>query len=229
MKRLSIAPGAAGQRGIALFVGLIFLLVLSVIAITAMRGTLVEMKMVTNTARHEAAFEASEALRSVPLSLFDQHVFERGWPTSFKGTVPDADFTYSTDLPSGLLDKAKTSIQNDCSGGVALFYGPLQTCGTSPKETLYDPSTWRPDMVIAICDTASTSCSANVSATIAIVPDGSVLNEGAGGAQSAGYRGLGVGAAGGGADMLFEVRSIATVPGNGVAITHTQYHQMIRN
>ncbi|MDF3981987.1 pilus assembly PilX N-terminal domain-containing protein [Luteibacter sp. PPL201] len=228
MKRVAIAR-AGTQRGIALFVGLIFLLVLSVIAITAMRGTLVEMKMVTNVARHEAAFEASETLRSVPITLFDQHVFERGWPVSFSGTVPDANFTYSTDMSAGLLAKAKTGLQTDCSGGPALLYGPLQTCGTLPKETLYDPSTWRPDMVISICDSSSVSCAASVSATVAIVPDGSVLNEGAGGAQAAGYRGLGIGAAGGGADMIFEVRSVATAPGNGVAITQTQYHQMIRN
>lgn len=221
---------ATTQRGVALFVGLIFLLVLSIIAVMAMRGTLTEMKMVTNVARHEAAFEASEALRSVPISLFDQHVFERGWPTSFGGTVPDSDFTYSTDLSPTMLTKVKTAIQTDCSGTTSLFYGTLQpACSSLPQETLYDPGSWHPDVAIAICDASSPSCSANVSATVAIVPDGTVLKEGAGGAQAAGYRGLGVGAAGGGADMLFEVKSIATAPGNGTATTQTQYHQNIRN
>ena len=134
-----------GQRGIALFVGLIFLVVLSIVAVIAMRGTLVEMRMVTNSARHESAFEASEALRSLPVKLFDEHVYARGWPTSFKGDVPDSEFTYSTDIPSDLLAKAKQSLQNDCGSGTpTLFYGQLQpACGTAPKETLYDPSTWR--------------------------------------------------------------------------------------
>lgn len=218
------------QRGIALFVGMVFLLVLSVVAVMAMRGTLTEMKLVTNTARHEAAFETSEALRSVPITLFDQHVFERGWPVLFGGTVPDADFTYGTQLGPDLMAKMKGWLQADCSHAVSLFYGTLQpNCNNLPKETVYDPATWHPDMVIAVCDPASTSCSANISATIAIVPDGSVLAEGAGGAQAAGYRGLGIGSAGGGAELLFEVRSIATVPGNGVDTTHTQYHQQIRN
>lgn len=218
------------QRGVALFIGLIFLLVLSIIAVMAMRGTLSEMKMVTNVARHEAAFEASEALRAVPVTLFDQHVFERGWPASFGGSVPDSDFTYNSAFSSAMLTKLTTAIQKDCSGAVSLFYGTLQpACSSLPKETLFDPTTWHPDMQMAICDTSSASCSANVTATLSVVPDGTVLRAGAGGAQAAGYRGLGIGAASGGADMLFEIRSVATAPGNGVSTTQTQYHQNIRN
>lgn len=223
-------PSIHGQRGIALFIGLIFLLILSIVAVMAMKGTLVEMRMTTNTARHETAFEASEALRSVPISLFDEHVFARGWPTSFNGDVPDSEFTYSTDLPAGLLAKAKSALQNDCSSEPSLFYGTLQgACNGMPKETLYDASTWHPDMVIAICDTSTESCAADVDAKIAVVPDGTVMKEGAGGAQAAGYRGLGIGAAAGGAEMYFEVKSVATAPGNGTATTHTQYQQTIRN
>ena len=38
-----------------------------------------------------------------------------------------------------------------------------------------------------------------------------------------------LGAAGGGANMYFEIRSVGTVPGNGIATTHSQYRQTIRN
>lgn len=58
--------------------GLIFLVMLSLVAIIAMRGTLLEMNLVNVTAKHEQAFETSEAARAVPLALFDQHVFYRG-------------------------------------------------------------------------------------------------------------------------------------------------------
>jgi len=227
---MRIHSARRAQRGIALFIGLIFLLVLSIVAVMAMKGTLVEMRMVTNSARHEAAFEASEALRAVPIALFDEHVFARGWPSSFNGDVPDSEFTYSSDIPAGMLTKVKSALQNDCSGKASLFYGTLQpACGDLPKETLYDANTWHPDMVIAICDTSSESCSADVDAKVAVVPDGTVMKDGAGGAQAAGYRGLGVGAAAGGAEMYFEVKSVATAPGNGAATTHTQYQQTIRN
>ncbi|UPG88887.1 pilus assembly PilX N-terminal domain-containing protein [Luteibacter aegosomaticola] len=220
------------QRGIALFIGMVFLLILSIVAVMAMRGTLVEMRLGSNTARHEEAFEASEALRSVPLSLFDQHVFERGWPSAMGGTVNDSEFTFSTQMAPTLYSKLATALQKDCEGKVSLFYGPLQgACagGTLPKETLYDATTWHPDVVLAVCDSSSSTCSANMTAQIAVVPDGSVLKSGAGGAQAAGYRGLGIGSAGGGAALYFEIRSVAQVPGNGVAITHTQYEQTIRN
>lgn len=218
------------QRGIALFVGMVFLLILSIVAVMAMRGTLVEMRLGANTARHEEAFEASEALRSVPLAMFDQHVFERGWPSAMGGTVNDSDFTFSTDMAPTLYSKMKTALTKDCEGKTTLFYGALQAaCNDLPKETLYDATTWHPDVALAVCDSSSSTCSANMTANIAVVPDGSVLKAGAGGAQAAGYRGLGIGSAGGGAAMYFEIRSIAQVPGNGVAITHTQYQQTIRN
>jgi Tfp pilus assembly protein PilX len=218
------------QRGIALFIGMVFLLILSIVAVMAMRGTLVEMRLGTNTARHEEAFEASEALRSVPLAMFDEHVFERGWPTAMGGTVDDSEFTFNTDMAPTLYSKMKSALQTDCSNKASLFYGPLQAaCNDMPKETLYDATSWHPDVVLAVCDASSTTCSANMTAKVAVVPDGSVLKAGAGGAQAAGYRGLGIGSAGGGAALYFEIRSIAQVPGNGVAITHTQYQQTIRN
>lgn len=215
------------QRGVALFVGLVFLVVLSLVAITAMKGTLIEMRMGTSTARHEQAFETSETLRGVPVSLFDEHVFERGWPAVLGGTLPDADFDYQSKFPSTLLTAVADGLQDDCSGNPTLLYAQLQTCGT--PESLYDPSTWHPDMTLSVCDVAASSCTTEVGGKVSIVPDGQVLAEGAGGAQSAGYRGLGVGAAGGGANMYFEIRSVGTVPGNGIATTHSQYRQTIRN
>jgi PilX N-terminal len=219
---------ASRQDGVALFIGLVFLVVLSIVAVLAMKGTLIEMRMVTNAARHEQAFETSEALRGVPVDMFDQHVFARGWPASMGGAVPNSDFDFTHTMPATLL--SKVVLDNDCGNAKTLLYGQLQPgCGALVQETLYDPSTWHPDMQIAICDTDSTGCSTNVSAVISVVPDGTVLAAGAGGAQAAGYRGLGIGSAGGGGQMFFEMRAVATVPGNGTATTHTQYRQTISN
>jgi hypothetical protein len=216
------------QRGIALFIGLVFLVVLSLVAVIAMRGTLMEMRLVTNVARHEQAFETSETLRSVPISLFDEHVFQRGWPEQLGGTLPDDDFDFK--LANSMLTAVKTGLQTNCAGNVDLLYGNLEaSCGLLPAEERYDTSTWHPDIILSICDVTSSSCSRDISATVSIIPDGTVLAEGAGGAQAAGYRGLGGGAAAGGGSMYFEVMSVGTVPGGGRAVTMAQYRQSIRN
>jgi hypothetical protein len=216
------------QRGIALFVGLVFLVVLSLVAVTAMRGTLLEMRLVTNVARHQQAFETSETLRAVPVLVFDEHVFQRGWPVELGGTLPDADFDMS--LTADMKNVMKAGLKTNCEGSLTLFYGNLEpACAPLPAEDRYDTSTWHPDAVLAMCDVTSNSCARDVTASIYIVPDGTVLSEGAGGAQAAGYRGIGGGAAGGGGSMYFEVMSVGTVPGNGRAVTMAQYRQSIRN
>ena len=41
----------------------------------------------------ERAFEVSESMRAVPLALFDDHTFNRGWPAKeMGGDVPDTAF-----------------------------------------------------------------------------------------------------------------------------------------
>lgn len=216
------------QRGVALFVGLVFLVVLSLVAVIAMRGTLMEMHLVNNVASHEQAFETSEALRSIPVSMFDEHTFQRGWPAELGGTLPDSDFSFN--LTASMIAVVKKGLQKDCSGTLDTFYGNLEpACGTLAAESLYDTSTWHPDVILTMCDVASSGCSSNVSDTVSIVPDGTVLAAGSGGAQAAGYRGIGGGAAGDGASKFFEIMSVATVPGNGRAVTMTQYRQSIRN
>jgi Tfp pilus assembly protein PilX len=57
------------QRGIALFIGLVFLVMLTLVSLVVMRGTLVEMRMTTATSRHEQLFEASETARRVPEAM----------------------------------------------------------------------------------------------------------------------------------------------------------------
>jgi hypothetical protein len=218
------------QRGVALFIGLVFLVVLSLISIIAMKGTLMETQISTSSARHEQAFETSESLRTLPVSLFDEHVFERGWPTALGGSLPDADFNYQSDLTSGMLSIVNNALETDCSGDKTLLYGQLQSgCGAFVAESLYDSTTWHPDMKISICDVSSNGCTSNVSAVVSVVPDGQVLSEGAGGALAAGYQGLGVGSAGGGGSMYFEIKSIGSASSNGTAVTHSQYRQSIRN
>src|ERR1700722_8673301 len=119
------------QRGIALFVGLVFLVMLTLVSLIVMRGTLLEMRMTTATARHEQAFEASETGRTIPEAVLALHVFNRGWPQSWGGTVPDAMFDLNTTFANrmdwvAMLNPGTTSglgIRPACGGtGLVIFY-----------------------------------------------------------------------------------------------------------
>ena len=51
---------ASAQRGATLVVGLVLLLIITMIGITAMQGTTVQQKMATNVQFNESAFQAAE-------------------------------------------------------------------------------------------------------------------------------------------------------------------------
>ncbi len=54
---------SSSQRGFALFFGLVFLLMMTLVAVTAMRGTALELNMANNVANFEIAFERAESGR----------------------------------------------------------------------------------------------------------------------------------------------------------------------
>jgi hypothetical protein len=231
----SLASRPSAQRGIALFVGLVFLVMLSLIALVVMKSTLLELRMTTATARHEAAFEASEALRPIPESVLADHVFNRGWPAAWGGDVPNAlfglDKTYANRTSwINLMNPSTTSglgLQNVCgSSSLVSFYLPVTPCTGQTDSYNYTPSDWAPSVKFTVCETgAPTGCSANqqVNATIAVVRDGVTVNNGAGAAMSQGYASTGVGTAKAGSALLLQIRSEATVAGNGQAATIAQY------
>ena len=65
---------APAQRGFALFLGMIFLLMLTLVAVTAMRGTSLELNMANNTANQEIAFEGAESGRMAFVRSIRDHV-----------------------------------------------------------------------------------------------------------------------------------------------------------
>ncbi|WP_114240125.1 PilX N-terminal domain-containing pilus assembly protein [Dyella sp. C9] len=234
MRRSIPSATSRVQRGVALFVGLVFLTVLSVVALVAMRGTLMEMHMVNNVAAHERAFEVSESLRAVPVALFDEHTFNRGWPlAAMGGTVPDTNFgTFprcgskpvgSNGVSCNVL--TATAIRSSDDTGLVNFYD----IAFRAEEKPYDPSTWMgnaPDVTITVCN--SGACTSGGSARIWIRPDGTALSDGSGAAQAAGYRGEGNAAASGGGAMYFQILSEGTANASR-AVTLSQYRQRISN
>jgi hypothetical protein len=87
-RQASALPGS--QQGLALIVSLVLLLVMTMIAVVAMRSTTLDIKMTANTTQSRRAFESSEGSRDAMTPLLAAHVFYHGWPVSMGGTVPDA-------------------------------------------------------------------------------------------------------------------------------------------
>jgi hypothetical protein len=228
------------QKGVVLFVGLVFLIMLTVIALVVMRGTLLEMHMTAATAQHELAFEASEALRPIPEALLVDHVFNRGWPASWGGSVPDAMFDFPTTFANrtSWIDKLNPNtvsgqgLQDSCGGSsLVTFYLPVAPCSGQNDAYNYSPSSWAPAVKMQVCDDGTSTCSADrqISSEIAVIRDGVVPNQGAGAAMSQGYASVGVGTAKGGSALLLQIRSKATMPSQSQAVTIAQYKLNINN
>lgn len=220
--RLHFTSGApARQQGIALFIGLVFLVVLSLVAVIAMQSTLLEMRMTSNVARHEEAFQISESMRTLTGPFMDQNIYTGGWPISWGGTVPDHDFDFSG-INSTLLNMFKGAVENS-NPADKILYGQLDF-----GEQSYDPSTWVVDLILTANDPSHSGL--ELASNMSFVPDGTALNGGAGSAQAAGYRGLGTGAGSGGASRYIEIQSVGLSPSdgsNGRANTIAQYRAVI--
>lgn len=82
-----ISNGSIGaQRGVALIVAMVLLLVMTMVAVIAMRSTTLDLKMTTNTMQTRRAFQTSDGTRDSISPLLAAHVLNRGWPSEIGGT-----------------------------------------------------------------------------------------------------------------------------------------------
>jgi hypothetical protein len=180
------------SRGQALLTAIIFLVLLSLVALAAIRGTGLEVKSGSNHARRAAAFEAAETARTVIGPLIDDLCARGGWPARLGGTVPDSEFAAA--MPSGI-----TLADHDRVGG------PDDWCQDADSDGSFDPARM----------TSDARYDRDLQATLGIQVHGEVavrrLNSepiaGAGQAQASGYGGSGSAMAAGGSQIFFHLRS----------------------
>lgn len=208
--------GSQGTQGYALVTSLVFLVVLTLVAITAMQGSTVELKMGRNEALRAEAFEASDSPRQVVSRLVDVHTFARGWPESAGGSVPDSDFAY--ELPAGL-----TISDPDDSGGGDNWYDNNTEAAFDPQAIDVDASL---DNVLELDGQEPYE----VTTEFSVYKLRTGINPGSGAAMVAGYEGTGKAAAASGGSIYFYVGSTGTdASGEATSVTGADYRHIIRN
>lgn len=205
------------QHGFALVTAMIFLVVLTLVAVSAMNNSVLELKMSTNQTMRTEALGAADSPRMVVSRLVDVHAYNRGWPISIGGTVNDAEFGY--DIPAAL------TIVKD---------------GSSPRKWYDTVTTPFADAVKVVDASYSSSIAAgaqtalDVHSSMAVVKLRADVTSGSGAAMVAGYEGTGRGMASGGGAMYFLVRSKGTSSGDDASrqasrTTSADYRSVIRN
>lgn len=208
------------QRGAALLTGLIFLTLLSIVAAVVMENTRLDLKMSANYAQKEQSFEISEGARILTGRALDEHVFNRGWPdTQAGGAIPAGDFQAYLPTDMSILDK-------DANGAADIHFISNTDPGMllTPRYLDYDVRRCLDDENgDGDCDDIN-----DVGAAVSIYRTRVSPAVGSGTAQVAGYEGLGVGTAGRGSFMWFELRSLGKAPGFAQSVTVAEYRHVIR-
>ncbi|MFD2110781.1 pilus assembly PilX family protein [Thiorhodococcus fuscus] len=202
------------SRGAALIIGLVFLAVLTLIALNAIKRSGTDMQLSTNQAFEYRAFSNSEAGRAMVRDLIMQHADNDGvwsgitFPTGVTHTNAGNNLLANSEQVSKTPDEMMSALQN------------LTDSNQSNLDT---------DFQIRY-DGNSTDGITDASAESDIYADIKVVKlslagivAGTGGAQVEGYSGIGQGAASAGAGYIyFDVRSIGRY-GDARAVTAADF------
>jgi len=222
------------QRGATLFVGMMFLLVLTLVAIVSMRGTTLELKMATNSTQHQTAFQLAESMRLMTGAIVSQNTLNRGmqnfsgsalsWANGGGGSGPvGGEPGGGTSCSSSSMSSSLQLYQNESATSYSTTWHTIPGLfrGNVPTATAADIA-GNPNKMMASCSTApGGSAYANVYAI------GTRQNSGTGSAQN--ESATGVGAGGGGASRWFEIRSQGQIGDGAGVVTAAEYRQPIVN
>ena len=128
-------PPRSSASGIALVVSLVLLLVMTMVAVVAMRSTTLDIKMSANSMLSHRAFENSDGARDMMTPVIDAHVFYHGWPAAMgcsTSTVPGgANFPTPTGMSIADCTKRLDLGQNG-------LYSRFNTTPVAPDLTMAD-------------------------------------------------------------------------------------------
>lgn len=200
------------QQGAVLITSLMFLVVLTLVALVASQSTVLEARMSSNTIVKGRATESSEALRVGANDLLDGHLYNRGWPNTFAGGTLDASLF---SIPIGM------TANNTNNWGT----------GNDAGEDLYDASTWTQDMTLSVDGNTDGDLDDDVdqNANLFVFKTVTVNSPGSATAMVAGYEGLGKSSASGGALIFLDLRSVGASAGNSSTVTGSNFRYVVRN
>ncbi|MDZ7737245.1 MAG: PilX N-terminal domain-containing pilus assembly protein [Gammaproteobacteria bacterium] len=196
------------QTGMVLVICLIMLLVLTLVAAVAMRSTTVDLQMTTNTMLKTRAFQGSESGRVMSTGVLSSHVFYRGWPGNIASTASFTlpDYLDVTDSNSELWVSNNADLGDMSAGAEDMTY---MVDGNNDGD--YDAQE-------------------DINSTIYVTKLGAAVPiSGSGLGQVMGGEGAGVGAAGSGAAIYFDVRARGLAPGNARSVTGVDYRHVVNN
>jgi hypothetical protein len=204
------------QSGAVLITSLMFLVVLTLVALVASQSTVLEARMSTNTIIKSRSFESSEALRMGSNDLLDGHMYNRGWPNNM-----------SDGTNTGTLDPTLFSIPVGIEVSNVVDWGTDNAAG----EDLFDPSTWTKDMTLRVDGNSDSDYNDDVDqkADMYVFKTVTVNSPGSATAMVAGYEGLGKSSAAGGALVFFDLRSVGASAGSSSTVTGSNYRYVVRN
>lgn len=209
MNRYSRLGRHGRQQGIALVITLVLLLVMTMIAVVAMRTTTIDLKMTTNTVLSRRAFQNSEGARTVIGQVLSAHLYNNGWPPS-AGGVGTGEYDIPEDVEPVELTANFTTNEN----------GTLEEVG--PPTFTRDPDIrFRHD--INGDDVVDTN---DMFANIWVTFLQTRLREGGSGQVGAGT--TGAGASNGNSLTFVDIRSRGAAPGNAQLITSAEFRALVR-
>jgi hypothetical protein len=208
LSQQSAAPYINRQNGYVLITAMIFLAILTLVAVVSSQSTTFEYKMSTNLVLKDRAFQSSETGRTAIGDVLDAHIFERGWDSA-------------VNIPSGMaiLDK-------DTSGAADDLY-----LANEAGEDLLNDNTLATDATYQVDanNDGDYTDGGDINATVSVIKTQAIAASGSGTAMSAGYEGLGKSVAAGGLHMYFELRGRGNSATGAQSVTASEYRVVVKN